>query len=154
MGIQRPNELQQRCGEALAERVDLDWSDHHNRAQRFTDGLPNKEPASQHRSETSQPEDDSGCNASGASCFSSSLLSAEIHQSLCDEVIVTQVTAWFQQSTESLQADGAAHRQVASGELPPLIGSHVCTMTTTRVFFISSSCPRKAIGECLQPKRE
>ena len=112
-------------GEASAKRVNFDGSDRLNRAQRFANGLPNQESTGQHCSETTQPEDDSSCNASGACVFSLSLLSAGSHLSCCDEPVVTQVAAWFQQSTESLQIFGAAHRQGGEGELPPLIGSHV-----------------------------
>ena len=98
---QRPNESQECCGEASAERVDFDWSDHLNRAQRFTDGLPNKPPASQHRSETSQSEEDGRSNANGVGEFFFALLSAGSHLSCCDEPVVAQVAAWFQRCIES-----------------------------------------------------
>ena len=105
--------------------VDLDWSDRLNHAQHFADGLSNKETTGQHCSEATQPDDDSSCNTSGVGLFSFSLFSAGNHLSCCDEPVLTQVAAWFQQSTESLQIFGAAHRQGGEGELPPLIGSHV-----------------------------
>ena len=64
-----------------AKRVDFDWRDRLKRAQRLTDGLPNKARTSQHRSETAQPEDDSCSNTSGASEFFFALLSAGNHLS-------------------------------------------------------------------------
>ena len=64
-----------------AKRVDFDRLDRLKRAQRLTDGLRNKDPASQHRSETAQPENDSCCNTSGANEFLFALLSAGNHLS-------------------------------------------------------------------------
>ena len=59
-----------------AKRVDFDRLDRLKRAQRLTDGLRNKDPTSQYRSETAQPGDDYCCNTSGASEFFFALLSA------------------------------------------------------------------------------
>ena len=72
---------------------DFDWSDHLNRAQRFTDGLPNKETASQHSRETAQSKEDCRSYANGVGEFFFALLSAGSHLSCCDEPVLAQVAA-------------------------------------------------------------
>ena len=51
-------------GEASAKRVNFDRLDRLKRAQHLTDGLCNKDPTSQHCSETAQPGNDYCCNTS------------------------------------------------------------------------------------------
>ena len=71
-----------------AKRVNLNWGDGLKRAQRLTDGLPNKYSSCEHRGETSHHEDEPSCNASGARGFSFALLSAETHLTYCDKPVV------------------------------------------------------------------
>ena len=77
------------------KRLNLNWGDCLERAQRLTDGLTNKDPTGEYRSETSQPEDESSCNASGARGFRFGLLTAETHMSCCNKPVVAQVVPRF-----------------------------------------------------------
>ena len=78
-----------------AKRVNLNWVDRLKRVQRFPDGLPNKDSTGERSSETSQPEDESRCNASGARAFYLALLSAESHLSFCVKSVVSQTAPGF-----------------------------------------------------------
>ncbi|AHF63462.1 hypothetical protein Syncc8109_1091 [Synechococcus sp. WH 8109] len=57
--------------------------------------MPNKDPTGEHRSETSQPEDESSCNASGSRGLSFALLSAGSHLSCCNKRVLAQVVPRF-----------------------------------------------------------
>ncbi|WP_114989342.1 hypothetical protein [Synechococcus sp. N19] len=86
----KPDRLQH-----LSEAVHLHWGDGLQCAQGLTDGLPNKDSTGEHRSETSQPEDEPSCNASGARGFCVALLSAGSHLSCCDKPVVAQTAHGF-----------------------------------------------------------
>ena len=78
-----------------AKRVNLNWGDGLKQAQRLTDGLPNKDSSCEHRGETSHPEDEPSCNASGARGFRFAMLSAETHLTCCDKPVVAQTAPGF-----------------------------------------------------------
>ena len=78
-----------------AKRINLNWSDRLERAQRLIDGLPDKDPTGEHSSETSQPEGKSSCDTSGTRGFCFALLSAESHLSGCDKSVVAQTVPRF-----------------------------------------------------------
>ena len=64
---------------------------------------------------------------------------------------MTQVAAWFQLSTESLQVLGSAYPQAGEGERPPVIGSHVCPMIRNTCIALLKRCLSGGVQELGEP---